>query len=140
VIQSKRYGLWREGHSLRFSLLPPALDPIHAVFSGGNALGMGERTLRQTAVCGVSRSNLWPRHQSPARNDASRFGYEGLGGRTSAGAAPPLSDIPPGTQSVKLVFAIAQQARQRSDVLPGRRCTELFRRIGQRAADTPPFA
>ena len=50
----------------------------------------------------VSHHPIVAKAYSPARNPAGRFGYEGLGGLTSAGAA--FSDIAPNIQYVQLVF------------------------------------
>ena len=61
------------------------IAPMPAVFSGPKRLGLEE------VHTAANRSVLCP-HQglvakaSPARNPASRFGYEGPGGPISAGA------------------------------------------------------
>ena len=67
---------------------------------------------------------------SPARNPASRFGYEGLGGPISAGAAHSFNGIAPSTPCARLTSAIAQQAQQMCGVLPDHELAAFFSPYG----------
>jgi hypothetical protein len=88
---------------------------------------MGAHTAATRSVLCPS-SHLWPR-QLPTRNPASRFGYEGLGGPISAGAAHSFNGIAPSTPCAQLTSAIAQQAQQMCGVLPDRGRKEPSRRM-----------
>jgi len=94
-------------------------------------------------VCFVRQRKLVAK-ASPARNPASRFGYEGPGGPIAAGATrstqQPFSDIAPSIPSVQLALAIAQQAQRTFDVVPLRVCKVLFQHIRLRAAGIPRSA
>jgi hypothetical protein len=119
------------------------IAPMPAVFSGPKRLGLEE------VHTAANRSVLCP-HQglvakaSPARNPASRFGYEGPGGPISVGATRStlvaLSDIAPSIQRAQPAPAIAPQAQRTFDVVPLRMYKVLFQHIRQRADGTPRSA
>ena len=122
-------------HVLIFSTTPlialraAKTRPLSAVLGAKlSARGQWERTLRRPAVCFV-RLRTCGQGILPTRNPASRFGYEGLGGPISAGAAHSFNGIAPSTPCARLTSAIAQQAQQMCGVLPDRGRKEPSRRM-----------